>query len=90
MTATTPQPVVSGLPYTVLDVDGREPSTLADFAGEAIFTLAGKTGRHVIVGEGQSLDQEVRFHEKAGVGGKDVRVWIVRAVEGGGFTASAD
>ncbi len=90
MTATTPEPVVSGLPYAVLEVDGHEPRAIADFAGVATFTLAGTSGRHVIAGEGEVIDIHVRVHEKAGVGGKDVRVWTVRAVEGGGFVASAD
>ncbi len=90
MTATTPEPVVSGVPYAVLDVDGREPRELAEFTGEVRFALAGKTGRHEVVGLGQELDGHVRFHQKATPGGKDVRVWSVRAVDGGGFVASAD
>lgn len=79
MTAPTPEMIISGVPYRVLEVDGREPVALEDFAVAPGFLLEGGTGRHQVVGEGSLLDDGVRFHEKAGEGGKDVRVWRINA-----------
>lgn len=82
MTAPTPQMIVSGVPYAVTEVDDRVPSALAEFAGSATFAVEGATGRHVVLGEGTVQDGYVRFHEKAGAGGKDLRVWHVAEVDG--------
>ena len=84
MTDTTPEMVVSGVPYTVREVEGREPSDLDAFVGLTEFVVEGRTGEHHVAGEGDRHDDEVRFYEKtAGGTGKDVRVWkLVRTDEG--------
>jgi hypothetical protein len=87
MTGPTPQMVVSGVPYRVVEVDGREPVELVDFAGVVGFVLDGATGRLEVLGEGAAHEEAVRFHEKAGEGGKDVRVWHIHRADDAGFTA---
>lgn len=90
MTSSSPDLVVSGTPYVVLDVDGRAPRSFADFDGAAEFIVEGRTGRHTVVSEGAASETEARVHEKAGTGGKDVRVWMVRRNDDGAFVATAD
>jgi len=90
MTIPTPDVVVSGVPYTVLEVGGREPADLADFEGSVELTLEGRTGRKGVVAEGAVTGDTARLHEKGGPGGKDIRVWTVRRADGGGFEALAD
>jgi hypothetical protein len=89
MTDTTPEMVVSGVPYTVTSVDGRPPTTLDDFVGLTAFVVTGRTGEHQVAGEGDLHDDVVRFYEKTSGGiGKDVRVWTLRPTEDG-FCAEA-
>ena len=78
-----PEPVVSGTPYQVMDVDGRSPGGLEDFVGAGRFTL--DVGhRYLVCGAGHRTGDAVRFHEKtAGGAGKDVRVWLVTETPGG-------
>ena len=90
MTATSPDPVVSAVPYTVVDVDGRPPRGLEDFDSESEFTVEGRTGRHLVVGEGCAVEGGMRVHEKAGHGGKDVRVWNIVQEPDGTLVATAD
>ena len=87
MPGSTPQMVVSGVPYRVVELEGREPVDLADFAGVVGFVLDGATGPLQVLGEGAVHGGTVRFHEKAEPGGKDVRVWHVHPGPEGGFTA---
>ncbi|WP_024285150.1 hypothetical protein [Cellulomonas sp. KRMCY2] len=91
MTSSTPEMVISGVPYTVLEVEGRVPGDLEDFVGERQFVLDGPTGRHVVSGDGFVDDDDgaVRFHQKAPDGGKDVRVWRVSPTPEGTFVAAA-
>ena len=89
MTDTTPEMVVSGVPYAVTTVDGRIPPGLEDFVGLTSFVVSGRTGEHQVAGEGDLHDGTVRFYEKTVGGiGKDVRVWTVRPTEDG-FCAEA-
>ncbi|MQA32076.1 hypothetical protein [Modestobacter roseus] len=75
--------VASGKPYPVIS----PPDSLEAFLGDAEFTLDGTGGPLAVRGHGVPLDGDtVRFHEKAVLGGKDVRVWHVRR-QGEGFTA---
>ena len=79
MSYPTPQPVVSGVPYTVVDVDGRTPSELDDVVGPTVaLTVEGTTGRHTIRGAASRVDGTVRLYEKAEDGvGKDMRTWRI-------------
>lgn len=89
MTYTTPDMVISGVPYKVTEVGGHVPADLDDFVEHSEFVLQGSTGQHLIAGEGTRHDDTVRFHEKAEHGaGKDVRVWTIRITEDG-FCAEA-
>lgn len=88
MTYSPPAPVVSGVPYAVLDVDGRPPRSVDDFAGHVTLTVEGRTGRHVVRGDATVRDGIVRLHEKSDDGGgKDIRTWRVRPTDAGGFCA---
>lgn len=88
MTYSPPAPVVSGVPYAVLDVGGRTPQAVEDFAGRVTVTVEGSTGRHVLCGDASVTDGAVRLHEKSEDGdGKDVRTWRITPTDGGGFCA---
>ena len=90
MTSFTPTMIVSGVSYEVVEVGGRVPTALADFAGASSFALQGPTGRHEVHGSGTEHDGRVRFHEKSdGGAGKDVRVWTIHQTEAGGFCAES-
>ena len=91
MTGWTSDMIVSGVPYKVMGVDGRSPSTLEDFAGPVTMRIHGPTGDHKITGLGeQSHEGTVRLHEKDADGdGEDVRVWVVSpAIDRQGFDAA--
>lgn len=77
MTYTTPEPVISGVPYPVTDVGGNPAAELTDFVGTVEFQIDKNGSPYVIIGEGRERDDAVRVHEKNGRGGKDVRVWRV-------------
>ena len=82
-----PQPVVSGVPYPVLEVNGVRATGLSDFVGTVAFQIDKGGAPYVIDGEGRERDGGVRVHEKNGRGGKDVRVWRVFAGPDGGYLA---
>jgi hypothetical protein len=79
MTSTDPSMIVSGVPYEVTDVEGKEPASLEDFAGPITMQTRGATGDHEVSGSGEGIHGgAVRVHEKDHHGtGKDVRVWTV-------------
>ena len=77
----TPQSIVSGVAYPVTSI--RDGSSLDDLVGETEFTIDLGSGAYVVRGAGNHLNEQIRFHEKSDVGGRDVRVWHVRAGEGG-------
>ena len=87
MHSTTPEPVISGVPYPVSDVAGSPPSQLADFVGTVEIGIDKNGTPYVIDGEGLERAGEVRVHEKNGKGGKDIRVWRVYPAPDGGFLA---
>ena len=91
MTSSTPDMVVSGVPYEVTGVEGRMPSTLEEFEGPVTMHTHGPTGDHEVAGAGEHPhDGAIRVHEKDHDGtGKDVRVWTVSpALDREGFDAA--
>jgi hypothetical protein len=85
--STSPQPVVSGVPYPVTEVNGAPASGLSDFVGTVAFEIDRDGAPYLIDGEGRERDGAVRVHEKNGPGGKDVRVWRVYLAADGGYLA---
>ena len=74
----TTTPVVSGVPYLVTEVAGREPTVMEDFIGSAVaFTARRDAASCVVVGDGIAHGHSVRFNQKAGGAGRDVRVWEI-------------
>lgn len=87
MSHPTADPVVSAVPYQVLEVAGRRPQALADFTGTVTMRVHGATGDHVVRGQGTAADHHAVVQEKTEDGlGKDVRRWRV-AADGDGFVA---
>jgi hypothetical protein len=82
MTAQHLHSIASGKPYRVAVLPtGGDPS-LELFLGDAEFCIDG--GEPLLIrGHGVPLCDRVRFHEKDGLGGKDVRVWHVSQADGG-------
>lgn len=79
MTIAAEEPVSSGRPYTVTEVDGRPPSGLASCVGERTLTLALNAMSYRVYGSGVATSGTVRFYQKdLGPDGKDVRVWTIR------------
>ena len=75
--------VVSGVACPVTSVAGTDPTLLAQFLGDTQFTVDAVSGSTYLVrGCGSGLEQQVRFHEKDEVLGRDVRVWHVSQVDG--------
>ncbi|MBC7291454.1 MAG: hypothetical protein H5T83_09020 [Actinotalea sp.] len=90
MSYSTPETVVSGVVYAVVDVAGGGPPTdLAQFAGNATFRVQGPTGEHEVAGEGVTQGDAVRFHQKMPPDGKDARVWTIRREAEGVVAESA-
>lgn len=79
MSFSTPTTVPSGMSVSVLEVGGHSPSCLQDFTGDVSF-LVDLQPPHLVHGEGRVTGSVVRFHEKdPDNGGKDIRVWEIRA-----------
>lgn len=87
MTSTTPEMIVSGVAYTVVEADGHPPRKMVDFHGTARLVVDGPTGRHELLGEGSVVDGLLRFHQKTPGDGKDVRTWHVHQDDDGVFRA---
>ena len=88
MTFYPPDALGSGRPYPVVDVAGKVPVSLDQFAGEADFGIERDGTVCRIKGIGADHDGRVRFHEKdVEHSGKDVRVWSVRRAADGRFLA---
>ena len=79
----------SGLPYPVMTVAGEPPSGLDQFVGEVEFRILKSGAESAVHGVGARSDDSVRFSEKTEGSGKDVRVWQIRAGNGGGFVATS-
>jgi hypothetical protein len=90
MTHFATRPVVSGRPYSVLQVAAGEPARLEDFLGEARFVVDLDGERYDVCGFGREVGECVRFYQKESDGlGRDVRVWtICRLDDGSGFFAT--
>jgi hypothetical protein len=73
------QSVASGKPYPVTAPPAGDAPSLDLFLGDAEFSVAGGL---LIRGHGVRHGDVVRFHEKAHLGGKDVRVWHISQREG--------
>ena len=90
MTASDSAQVVSGVPYLVSEVAGRLPHSLEDFVGTVQFAATRHGQICHIGGVGAESDGGVRFNEKAGATGKDVRIWQITHVGAEGvFQAQA-
>ena len=87
MTFIPAEPIASGKPYPVVDVEDRSPGSLDDFVGERTFGLSVGSGISRVHGVGRMDGDSVRFVEKDSAAGKDVRVWLVRSADDTGFTA---
>jgi hypothetical protein len=88
MTFLPADPVASGRPYPVLEVSGAAPAELAQFVGEAVFTIDRDGVPAVVCGQGCAGEPGVVFREKdVGHSGKDVRTWQI-SQSGSAFTAA--
>ena len=77
----------SGLPYRVVTVDGEQPASLEQFAGEVSFIVNKSGTESTVAGVGTLHDAAVRFREKEASASKDVRVWQIRQNTDGAYTA---
>jgi hypothetical protein len=78
MTMATDGPVISGVAYTVTEVDGHPPTGLGGCLGDRVLTLVGNGLSHRVHGTGTNHAGNVRFHQKdLGPDGRDVRVWTI-------------
>lgn len=80
--------VASGCAYTVTEVAGRSPVTLDDFLGDTEFTAVRQDQHCGVSGCGSKDGTVVRFHEKRGDGGRDLRIWEVSSAEENTFQAT--
>ena len=85
----TPEVIISGRSFPVLEVSGHRPDALRDFVEAASFTLDLDGTTYQVQGTGRAVDDQVRYHEKdLAHSGKDVRVWsVTRHDDDGGFYA---
>jgi hypothetical protein len=70
------QPIVSGQPYQVVNVDDAAPSSLWDFTGPRTITLQSDTQTLLVMGTGVATEDYVRFYEKR-PDGRDMRIWRI-------------
>jgi hypothetical protein len=78
MTVATDGPVISGVAYTVIEVDGHPPTGLAGCLGNRTLTLVRSGQSHRIRGTGTDHSGAIRFQQKdMGPESKDVRVWTI-------------
>ena len=80
------EPVASGRPYLIVEVQGRQPEELDDFVGDVAFVAVMDTRTYRIEGTGARHSSGVRFSEKRR-GGGDLRVWQVTGTNSGDFEA---
>ena len=77
----------SGLPYSIVAVSGEAPNSLDQFVGTLSFTVDKGNAHSAVSGVGIRNSDGIRFQEKDTVDGKDVRVWQIRHVSDGAWTA---
>ena len=88
MTFTADGPVESGCRYHVTEVDGHQPATLSDFAGDTRLTLVRDGMSQRLVGDGNRTGDGVRFYQKdPGPDDRDMRVWVITDGGDGTFLA---
>ena len=88
MTFSSADAVSSGRPYAVLDVSGAAPFELAQFMGEARFTIDRDGVPAIVCGQGCAGEPGVVFREKdVANDGKDVRTWQI-SQSGSAFVAA--
>lgn len=77
--AADPPPIESGQLYTVDEVDGAPPSSLADFVGDVHLTLARNDRQFHLTGAGTpSPEGDIRFYQKnLAQHDRDIRVWSI-------------
>ena len=71
--------VESGQTYTVNEVEGQQPQSLADFHGHIHLTLT-RNGQlvHVTGTGGSATEDSVRFYQKdLALHDRDIRVWTI-------------
>jgi len=71
--------VISGVPYLIIDVAGRQPVRINEFVGDVDFTVVKDTQAVRVSGTGVRDGREVRFYQKDRGSGKDLRTWQVSA-----------
>jgi hypothetical protein len=79
----------SGVPYPVIAVGDVAPVSLDEFIGDVVFVVVKSGAQSRVHGVGYLHEGAVRFQEKAGDGGKDVRTWHIRQDGDGTFTAES-
>lgn len=82
------EPVASGRPYLIVEVQGRQPADLDDFVGDVAFVAVMDSQTYLIQGVGDRDSSTVRVSEKR-AGGRDLRVWQVTGTGTGDFEATA-
>ena len=71
-------PVISGVTYTVIEIDGHPPTGLAGCLGDRTLTLVRSGLSHRVRGTGTDHPDGIRFYQKdLGTEGKVVRVWTI-------------
>jgi hypothetical protein len=83
VTSQPPHSIISGVAYTVSDVQGTSPAADADFAGERTLRLVYRPQgsaidqEHLVRGVGLVSEAGIYFNEKDAASGKDVRRWRI-------------
>jgi hypothetical protein len=79
MESTPDVPVESGQDYAVAEVDGQQPGSLADFAGDIHLTLTRSGQLLQVTGTGgPPTADSVRFYQKdLALHDRDIRVWTI-------------
>jgi len=87
MSFVSQQPIASGVGYTINETNGERPGSLDQFVGTAVFVIDVRGELRTIEGSGSFDGKSVRFYEKHGGTGKDIRVWRITAGSDCSFTA---
>lgn len=87
--ALDPPPVASGQQYTVTEVDGRHPQSLADFIGDIHLLMSRNDQVFQLRGAGAPAPSgSVRFYQKdLAQHDRDIRVWTINESDDTTFLA---
>ncbi|MET0866330.1 MAG: hypothetical protein ABWZ98_18505 [Nakamurella sp.] len=90
MTSAADAPVESGQAYTIIDVEGRPPESLDDFAGDVHIKLVRNGHLLQVVGSCSApAADEVRFYQKdLALHDRDIRVWTITQLVDATFLAA--